>query len=362
MALDEYMVRKGGTLKGPFQADEVMSLIQSGEIRSADQISSGSFFTTASRFAAAIQNPEYEIPWERQAHIFTPPPASSVHEDPNQDPLSSVSNPYPVQNNRLDVALRGAISCGYFCSLLSILFWPALTALTGFLCGIFLFFQGRERHAAAIVLLSLCLGTLGMNLGGPSAGTDTSSLSSLTSAIRPAVVKVSSMNRKGEEIGSGSGFYIEPGFIVTNYHVVQGAYDVTFTAQDGSNIPCSRVMKLDLRRDLAVLEPSKALPVRLSLERQHIPEAGDRIAVIGSPMGFDGTLSEGIVSAHREDENGVSLIQISAPISLGSSGSPVVNESGRVIGIATMYFTGGQSLNFAVSVEELKEIIQEIQQ
>jgi S1-C subfamily serine protease len=83
---------------------------------------------------------------------------------------------------------------------------------------------------------------------------------------------------------------------------------------------------------------------------------GNVLLVIGNPEGLEGTVSEGIISAFRENR---SMIQITAPISSGSSGSPVLDETGQVLGIATLIFKGGQNLNFAISSESIREAIAE---
>jgi len=88
----------------------------------------------------------------------------------------------------------------------------------------------------------------------------------------------------------------------------------------------------------------------LNLGEEDASEVGQRVAVIGSPLGLDGTLSEGIISAKRKLDDGPLWLQISAAVSPGSSGSPVMNAKGEVIGVATMVLTGGQSLNFAVPI------------
>jgi len=100
---------------------------------------------------------------------------------------------------------------------------------------------------------------------------------------------------------------------------------------------------VDLGKDIAK-------PLRLS---RNFPEIGERVVVIGSPLGLEQTVSEGIVSAIR----GIGrLLQITAPISPGSSGSPVVNMKGEVVGVATLQFTQGQNLNFAVSAERISKM------
>ena len=84
-------------------------------------------------------------------------------------------------------------------------------------------------------------------------------------------------------------------------------------------------------------------------------DIGQKIFAIGSPLGLEGTISDGIISGLRNFER-FSLLQISAPISPGNSGGPIVNENGEVIGVAPYTFSEGQNLNFAVPVKYLKEL------
>ncbi|MBI4025125.1 MAG: trypsin-like peptidase domain-containing protein [Verrucomicrobia bacterium] len=115
------------------------------------------------------------------------------------------------------------------------------------------------------------------------------------------------------------------------------------------------------RKTLEIFHQSAKLVALLKVEGKDLAslplgssekiEAGIRIVVIGSPLGLEGTLSEGIISAVREFPGRDRWLQISAAISPGSSGSPVMNAKGEVIGIATLLLTGGQSLNFAVPIE-----------
>jgi LysM repeat protein len=102
---------------------------------------------------------------------------------------------------------------------------------------------------------------------------------------------------------------------------------------------------------------AKDLPF-LALAPDGSAEAGTRIAIIGSPLGLEGTLTEGIVSARRRlPKEKRDVLQISAPISQGSSGSPVLDSQGRVIGVASFLLQDGQSLNFASPSEQLRKLL-----
>ena len=106
--------------------------------------------------------------------------------------------------------------------------------------------------------------------------------------------------------------------------------------------------------DLALLKFSATDVAYLELGSSAKAVEGQRVLVIGNPEGLQGTVSDGIISAFREDRN---LIQITAPVSPGSSGSPVLDESGQVIGMATLVYREGQNLNFAISSEYIESFL-----
>src|SRR5207244_9673605 len=96
----------------------------------------------------------------------------------------------------------------------------------------------------------------------------------------------------------------------------------------------------------------------LTISREaSLPEVGSRVAVIGSPFGLEGTVSEGIISGHRDAKKDDQWLQMTAAVSPGSSGSPVVDENGKVVGIATFLINNAQALNFARPVAYISELI-----
>jgi hypothetical protein len=131
-------------------------------------------------------------------------------------------------------------------------------------------------------------------------------------------------------------------------------------ADNGATFRVEGILGTDLQRDLAVLKiasrdrPSLALGASVSIK------AGEKVAVIGSPLGLEGSLSEGIVAANREVKEFGRMLQITAPISHGSSGSPVLDFNGKVVGIAATSRSEGQAVNFAIPVEELTKLISKI--
>ncbi len=154
------------------------------------------------------------------------------------------------------------------------------------------------------------------------------------------------------ENGLGSGFYIAKDLIATNYHVIEGASRVGLLLKDAEEvIPVLGYVAINKSVDLAILQTDRpGEPILVSKAPLSI---GDKIFAIGSPRGLNATISEGIVSAKRSGSNNY-YIQITAPISPGSSGGPVLNERGEVIGVSVLQVTEGQNLNFAIPAAELE--------
>lgn len=181
----------------------------------------------------------------------------------------------------------------------------------------------------------------------------------LTRQSRPAVYLIALLDEDGKTTGTGTGFVLSPdGLLITNAHVIQGAKTMIAKAENGGLFPIRKILATDPYNDLALLQlEGKDLPC-LPLAPPGSAVAGSRIAVIGSPLGLEGTLSEGIVSARRKlPGQKREVLQISAPISPGSSGSPVLDSQGRVVGVASFLLMEGQSLNFASPVEKITPLL-----
>jgi len=156
--------------------------------------------------------------------------------------------------------------------------------------------------------------------------------------------------------GLGSGFAVDSaGLIVTNHHVIEGATALEVVTKDGVRFADVSVLRDDARNDLALLSvPAKDLPgAPLSAAKE--VAIGSRAIAIGCPLGFEYTLTEGIVSAHRNIE-GTRFLQMQTGIAPGSSGGPLFDQHGAVIGVNTA--SGGNSLNLAVAVVELKKLLE----
>ena len=184
-------------------------------------------------------------------------------------------------------------------------------------------------------------------------------LPELAAKVRPSVLQIISKNSDGKESGTGSGFIVGPGLLVTNRHVVRKASSAEAKSEDGTIYTIEGVIVWHLKNDLALLSIKGDGPPSLDLDDARVPDVGEDVAVIGSPLGLEGSLSNGIVSAIRKNEGATKseYVQITAPISPGSSGSPVVDHRGRVIGVATLAAKHGQNLNFAVPSRHVREML-----
>ncbi len=176
------------------------------------------------------------------------------------------------------------------------------------------------------------------------------SLPELVQRIQPAVVTIINYNSEDKIAGSATGFFVNrKGHLITNYHVFKNVYKAEVRTSDGKTYPISSALAENRAVDLIKVKvdiPEGA--VRWVEISDELPLAAEKIMVLGSPMGLEKTVTEGIVSALRTIHKKEDIFQISAPISKGSSGSPVINMRGEVIGVATFQIVDGQNLNFAV--------------
>lgn len=189
-------------------------------------------------------------------------------------------------------------------------------------------------------------------------------LKELVEPVQRSVAMVVSYDVDGEASGIGSGFFISnSGILVTNFHVLEGAYSAEIRTQDGQRYPVDAVVAKNQLADLikvrVEIPGDRVSPLVLAGEE---PVIADRIFVVGSPMGLEQTVSEGIISAVREMPAGGKVLQLTAPISRGSSGGPVLNQDGEVVGVVSFQASRGQNLNFAISISALETLADETPQ
>lgn len=205
-------------------------------------------------------------------------------------------------------------------------------------------------------------------------------LADLIESIEPTVVRLDVNGREGDSIGSGV-FVGDEGLIVTNFHVVQGAYKIKVSTADGNSTGALGFFVADPLRDLAVIKiKPDALNIKPIELAAQLPRKGAPVAAFGAPLGFSFTATEGVVSSLRKGEDvqkalkdmaGADIygllgyspetewIQATAAISGGNSGGPLVDMSGRLIGINTWTVPKAQNLNFACDVNEVQYTLAE---
>src|SRR5882724_6078646 len=173
----------------------------------------------------------------------------------------------------------------------------------------------------------------------------------------PSIVLLLMEDSKGQPYSLGSGFFVQGNFIATNAHVIKGATRGTAKLigrpEKGEILG---VVAADPLRDLALLQVKGITAPALPIGESGKVSIGEELYAVGNPHGLEGTVSQGIVSGIRKISE-TEILQITAPISPGSSGGPVLDQQGKVIGVAVATFKGGQNLNFAIPSAYLAALI-----
>lgn len=169
------------------------------------------------------------------------------------------------------------------------------------------------------------------------------------------VVYIEVLDSKNKVSSTGSGFIVNDK-IITNYHVIAGASSATVTTNSGKKYNVTGVYAYDEELDLAVLKVNGSKLPSVTLGDSDKISIGEKVVAIGSPIGLQNTVSEGIISSLRNGEDSCS-IQISVPINHGSSGGALFNEYGNVIGITSAGYDTTGDLNFAIPVNLVKPLL-----
>ncbi|WP_368292376.1 cell wall-binding repeat-containing protein [Dehalobacter sp. TBBPA1] len=206
----------------------------------------------------------------------------------------------------------------------------------------------------AAISSSLVNGYLGIETGG------TLTAKEIFAKVSPSIVYIETYDSSGNALGSGSGFIVDSsGKVATNYHVIKGSYSAKVKTAAGITYDVQKVLSYNETTDLTILKISATGLTAVSLGDSSLIETGDNIYAIGNPFGLEDTISNGLISTKSRDINGTTYIQISAPISSGSSGGALVDDQGKVIGITAAVYYGGQNLNFAVPINLLRPMLSE---
>lgn len=181
----------------------------------------------------------------------------------------------------------------------------------------------------------------------------------IAKAANGAIVSIVMADKGGKPIAQGSGFLVsKDGEIVTNYHVISEGSSAIVKSPNGAFYAVDGVLGLDKARDIAVIKAHGQNFQTLTLGNSDRVQVGEEVVAIGNPLSFESTVSNGIVSAIRTiEEEGGKFLQVTAPISPGSSGGPLFNMAGDVVGITTLKFKGGENLNFAIPINDAKRLL-----
>lgn len=171
-----------------------------------------------------------------------------------------------------------------------------------------------------------------------------------------SVLALTMRDANGQPYALGTGFVVAHHVVATNAHVLAGATTGSATPLgDSSLLPIQAVLAVDLSHDVALVSVPTEQPA-LPLATAHSLTIGDGLYAIGNPMGLSGTFSTGILSAIRPIGNDT-ILQVTTPLSHGSSGGPVLDTDGDVIGVATATYRQGQNLNFAVPASYIARLL-----
>jgi len=176
--------------------------------------------------------------------------------------------------------------------------------------------------------------------------------------VERAIVSIESQDQNHKILSRGSGVVIHPsGIIITNYHILEGAHFAKIKLHGDKTCQEVFLVDADKQKDLAVLKIKASNLIAAPLGDSNKIEIGEKVVAIGNPLGYERTVSDGIISGLRE-EKGMKYLQITTPISPGSSGGALLNMYGEVIGITSMGYLGfAQNLNFAVPINYVCSLI-----
>lgn len=177
--------------------------------------------------------------------------------------------------------------------------------------------------------------------------------------VFPSVVLLLMEDAAGQPLSLGSGFVVGDNLVATNLHVVRNAASGSARLLGQSKgLSVTAIAAVDVAKDLAIVQVMGLRAPALALGDSSKVAIGDEVFAVGNPQGLEGTISQGIISGLRTIKD-TSLLQVTAAISPGSSGGPVVDSRGNVIGVAVATIRAGQNLNFAIPANYVKTLLSE---
>ena len=210
-----------------------------------------------------------------------------------------------------------------------------------------------------IAIATLAIAIFAGNGAAQSAAPRRKDIPAIAKSANGVIVSIITSNKDGKPVAQGTGFLVSTdGRIVTNYHVIKGASSAIVKLPDGAFYDVDGVAAFDKARDLAVIKAHGQNFRVVTLGNSDRVQVGEEIVAIGSPLSLESTVSSGIVSGIRTiEEEGGTFLQVTAPMSPGSSGGPVFDMEGEVVGITTLYLEGGENLNFAIPINDAKRLL-----
>lgn len=186
----------------------------------------------------------------------------------------------------------------------------------------------------------------------------TKSVEEVAESVKPSIVEISVSGRDGRNRGVGTGFVIsDDGLIATNLHVIGDAREFSIKTSDEKELTVKTVHASDRAMDLAIIRVEETALSPLPLGNAAELKQGTPIVVMGNPHGLKNSVVSGVNSGFREIE-GRQMIQLAIPIEPGNSGGPVLDRNGTVYGVVTMKSTVTQNLGFAVTIDQLKSLLE----
>jgi len=209
-------------------------------------------------------------------------------------------------------------------------------------------------HRFFLMIWILFLSCFAISFSGIAEG----NLPTVVKKIQPSVVAIVTYDKKGEVLGQGSGFFIsKDGNVITNMHMFDGCASAQVKTADGNVYNITKTLAEDREGNLIRVSvdilPKTAHPLTLSTS---LSKVGEKVIVVGSPD-LERTVSDGIISGIHEIPTFGKIIKITAPLSPGYSGSPVINMKGEVVGLVTFQITEGHDLNFTIHSKRITKLI-----
>jgi putative serine protease PepD len=174
----------------------------------------------------------------------------------------------------------------------------------------------------------------------------------ISTAVLPSVFRVRAGNFTGTAFSIGAKAAQGQANLVTNYHVVQDSYEKggrKVTLERGKDQLSATIVKVNRDRDLALLRAAKDITGLTAAPATDIVQPGQQIVVVGAPLGLDDTVTTGVVSAFRQEQDGPT-VQFDAPINPGNSGGPVVSADRQVVGVATAKARDAEGIGLAIPI------------